>query len=298
MDTGAAGGTASTAPWLVLGFLLGVAVLTLVGLAAWALRNRSRTRPEAAADPDAGVVDDLPGFLESPPGARPRVGPATGWASLSPSPPPAAPAGAAPSGSGTALVLGGMALAALVLLGAAAALAAAGGSSADAPTTTTPSAAALDALDARLAFGGIVLEQRAVGVTAAYPRLEISSDGGNAAAHLELPTFNCLAAEAPEDPVAAGCSRTAPEYADLGSPRLRIERDGDGWAVSGRFRTELHPNGGPAEPTGRAYELRVTVLPAGEQDEEGWRPAEAVLELGPGRAGSVDGEVSVRRSGD
>src|SRR5215207_2771913 len=270
MDTGAAGGTASTAPWLVLGFLLGVAVLTLVGLAAWALRNRSRTRPEAAADPDAGVVDDLPGFLESPPGARPRVGPATGWASLSPSPPPAAPAGAA----------------------------AAGGSSADAPTTTTPSAAALDALDARLAFGGIVLEQRAVGVTAAYPRLEISSDGGNAAAHLELPTFNCLAAEAPEDPVAAGCSRTAPEYADLGSPRLRIERDGDGWAVSGRFRTELHPNGGPAEPTGRAYELRVTVLPAGEQDEEGWRPAEAVLELGPGRAGSVDGEVSVRRSGD
>ena len=78
----------------------------------------------------------------------------------------------------------------------------------------------------RLTFGGIVLERRAVGVTATYPQVTVTSDGEEAVAHVELPTFNCLTDQAPADPVAAGCVASLTESADLATPELTVTRDG------------------------------------------------------------------------
>jgi hypothetical protein len=281
MDTGAAA-------WIVVGFLLGVAVLTLAGLALVVVRGRRRTPPDPPAEPGGWAVDDLPGFLESPPGAGPAVGPTRGWTALSSPPPPPPPA---PTRRSTPLLLSGAAVTALALLGAAAVIATVDRPSDRGDRHHSASDSTPRAFEARLAFAGIVLEQRAVGVTAAYPRLEVTTEDGEPVARLELPAFNCLAAEAPDDPAAAGCTATVTEYADLAAPDLRVERDGDGWAVSGSFPTERRPNGGPAEPTGRSYELRVTVVPA-DGRSGGRRPAEAVLHLGEDRAPSVDGEIS------
>jgi hypothetical protein len=267
MDTGAAA-------WIVVGFLLGVAVLALAGLAVLAVRGRRRP----AAEPEP--VDDLPAFLETPPGTAGAARPSTGWTSLSSLPPPAAPA-PAPARRGTALVLGGAAVVALLTAVLVLATTDRGGGGRDSAHDR-----ASDALRTRLAFAGIVLEQRAVGVTVAYPRLEVTEEDGATVAHLELPAFNCLTAEAPTDPDAAGCTPTLTEYADLTSPELAVDRDGDDWALSGSFATEHRPNGGPAEATGHTYDLRVTVVPA-----EGQTP-EAVLHLGDDRVESVDGEIS------
>ena len=114
---------------------------------------------------------------------------------------------------------------------------------------------------ARLTFGGVVLEPRAVGVTATYPVVEVSVDGDDARARVEFPTFNCLSDEAPADPVAAGCTRSVTEYADLASPDLVVDRVGEGLRVTGRFPTELRPNGSAPVPTGRVYELVITAAP-------------------------------------
>jgi hypothetical protein len=142
---------------------------------------------------------------------------------------------------------------------------------------------------ARLTFGGVVLEPRPVGVTATYPVIEISADGDRTRARVELPTFNCLTGDAPADPVAAGCTRSVTEYAELSSPGLVVRTDGDGFRVAGRFPTEVHPFGSPPAPTGRFYELQITVTPADGAAERGWRTARGVLELGPGRTTTVGG---------
>jgi hypothetical protein len=139
---------------------------------------------------------------------------------------------------------------------------------------------------AELAFDGIVLERRAVGVTAAYPTLALAAaevPGGPAVAHVELPTFNCLADEAPADPVAAGCLRTPVEHADLPSPALTVTRVGEGLRISGRFPTYLRPQGSAPDWTGRVYPLTITVTP-GPTDGG----AEGVLRIGAEEAGLRD----------
>lgn len=291
----AATGTAAV-PWLVLGVVVGVGLVLLVGAAtALALRRRPGAAPsDPAAGDDGG--DDLPGFLEFPPGSAP-VAP-TGWTSLAPPPaPPTAPP--ARRRRDTAVPLAAMALTALLLLGAAAAAAASSRPDArpapGGPAATPPEASAPAA---RLTFGGVVLEPRAVGVTATYPLVEISTDDGRTVARLQFPTYNCLTAEAPADPVAAGCVPALAEYAELRSPDLAVRRDGDGFAVTGRFPTKTRPNGSPPAATGRVYALRITATPAGGPAAGGWRPARGTLELGTGRATTLDRPgLDVIRSG-
>ena len=298
MDTlGAAAGTA-TAAWLVLGVVVGVLIVLLAGLvAALLLRRRAPARP--AAEPGhtgAGYrEDDLPGFLEAPPGSGTAV-PHTGWAVLA-APPAAAPSPppASRRRRDTVVVVTTMAVTALLLAGAAAAVAATSRAD-DRRGHHEEAEAARDGAAARITFGGVVLEPRAVGITATYPVVEVATNAGGARAQVEFPTYNCLTAEAPADPVAAGCTRSVTEYAELATPDLVVDRDGDGLRVRGRFPTEVRPNGGAAEPTGRSYDLRITVEPADGAPGHGWRPAEGVLELGAGRAATVD-DVSVLRSG-
>src|SRR5690349_16443936 len=116
----AATGTAAV-PWLVLGVVVGVGLVLLAGAAtALALRRRPSSAPSDPAAGDDGA-DDLPGFLEFPPGST-RVAP-TGWAALAPPPaPPTAP----PARRGREIVvpLAAMGVTALLLLGAATAVAA------------------------------------------------------------------------------------------------------------------------------------------------------------------------------
>src|SRR5687768_2157092 len=62
-------GAATGWPWLVLGIVLG---LLIAGVCAWAAvgARRPRPSPEPAPPPppDGWAADDLPGFLEHPPG--------------------------------------------------------------------------------------------------------------------------------------------------------------------------------------------------------------------------------------
>jgi hypothetical protein len=143
-----------------------------------------------------------------------------------------------------------------------------------APSPTDPGAGRLAALSvpvgddgalARLAFEGVVLERRAVGVTVAYPSLGLTAGdlaGGPALAHLRLPTWNCLTDSAPADPVAAGCLRTPTEYAELPAPALKVSREGDRLRLSGRFPTYVRPSGSPPAWTGRVYPVTVTATGA------------------------------------
>jgi hypothetical protein len=181
-----------------------------------------------------------------------------------------------------------MAVTGLVLVGGAAAVAA--GTQDGRPSTRSASTASgtgaprdPGAVEARLSFGGVVLEPHAVGVTATYPELRLTGRTGGLRARVELPTWNCLAAEAPADPDAAGCRRSVTEYADLAEPDLEVSETGRGIEISGRFPTVAHPNGSAPAATGHTYELRVTVV-AGDDPREGWLPADAVLRLGSGRA--------------
>ena len=83
-------GTA-VAPWLVLGLVLGIGVVVLTGLATALVLHR-RTPRTAATEPAGFREDDLPGFLESPPGSTtpiPRTSPRTSQGAT------AVPAGAA-----------------------------------------------------------------------------------------------------------------------------------------------------------------------------------------------------------
>jgi hypothetical protein len=141
---------------------------------------------------------------------------------------------------------------------------------------------------ARLAFGGLVLEQRAVGITATYPVVEVTWDGDEGIAHLRLPTFNCLTTTAPEDPVAAGCAASVPEYADLPTPGLVITGDDGTVELSGRFPTYVRSNGSPPQWTGRVYEVRLRAAPVDGARDEGWVRAEGEIRLGSDRAPTLD----------
>jgi hypothetical protein len=184
------------------------------------------------------------------------------------------PAGGAP-GVRPGPLLTAFAVGALLLVGTAAALAAASRPSAPAVPEEPPAASAPSpdaGLSARLSFAGVVLEEHAVGVTAAHPELELELDGDRGELHLRLPAVNCLAASAPPDAADPACRAARTEYADLTSPDLRVVRDGDDVTVSGRIATSLRPPGGGEEPTGRSYDVALT-LPA----DGGRAHAEATL---------------------
>jgi hypothetical protein len=285
-------------PWLVLGVVLGILLAVPVTLGVRTLRSR-RPRPEegtpATAPSSAGFgEDDLPGFLESPPGSvRTPAAPSGGWTALvAPATPPPT-AGARRDGSANAVVLAAMAGAALLLIGVAAVLATLRNADADAadaahggpPTTEAPRPGDVSA---RLTFGGVVLERHAVGVTIAYPRVHVTTGTHRAAAEVQLVTFNCLLTEAPADPVAAGCTRSVPEDAELSAPQLDVAADGDGLRVAGRFATVRRPNGSSPVPTGRVYELTVRAAPADGRAGQGPEPATGLFEIGDDRVGTSD----------
>jgi hypothetical protein len=323
MDAAAA--QSSMAPWLVLGAVLGVALIALPALVAvLLLRRPGGRRPTGPVDEEPPApVDDLADFLEHPPGSAGAPPPAAaGWPPLSAPPDPAAPQepATAPAGRSrqTATALAAMAGSALLLVGVAAALAvaaqpsgtpradASSSPSAAAPPSAEQDAGALadrsvalgrDGVAARLAFGGVVLERRAVGVTATYPRITVTSDGEDAVAHVELPTFNCLSDQAPADPVAAGCVASLTEYADLAAPDLTVARDDDGARVSGNFPTYLRPNGSAPAWTGRAYELTVRIEPRSGDPDDGWVPASGVLTLGADLARTTGQDADELRFG-
>jgi hypothetical protein len=259
----------------------------------------------------AYAEDDLPGFLDFPPGSATGPDPApAGWPALSPGPerPAAVAADEEPTaGRETAGALVAMALVTLLLVGVAAAVAATrspdtGRTAAHGDVPAAPPAApapgqagAADLADAsvapgadgaaaQLTFGGVVLERRAVGVTATYPMVGLTWDGHRAVAHVELPTFNCLSDQAPADPTAAGCTRSLTEYAELAAPGLQVRREGDRLLVSGAFPTYLRPNGTQPVWTGRWYELSLTAEPERGTADRGWQPAQGVMELGSDRA--------------
>jgi hypothetical protein len=313
MDISAATITATTVPWVVLGIVL----LALAALVAVRMLRRTGDRQEVPPSPESARLsasgyreDDLAGFLDSPPGfGGEPAAPPRGWPALS-SPPVLLPAtatsaDASRSRTGTAGVLTAMAVAALLLVGSAAVVAGSArspGSSRDPAPPTTPrdddtASAPPRPGDraARLTFGGVVLERRAVGVTVTYPGIRFSSNGGRALAHVELPTFNCLSDEAPDDPIGAGCTRSVTEYADLAAPDLVVRSDGDRLRLSGRFPTYLRPNGSPPVRTDRSYELVITVAPEDAGSTDAVRRAEGVLELGSDRARTtVDGPNELR----
>ena len=122
----------------------------------------------------------------------------------------------------------------------------------------------------------LVLEQRAVGVTATYPARRADVRDGGGVAHVRLPTFNCLTDRAPEDPVAAGCAATPSRVRrPRPPPSSRVDRDEDGTVrLSGRFPTYAAAQrlgaGGPAGSTS----CRVHVAPRGRgaRPRAGCRP--------------------------
>jgi hypothetical protein len=136
---------------------------------------------------------------------------------------------------------------------------------------------------ASVAFTGIVLEQRAVGLTVTYPSMSVSTDGRRSLAHVRLPTFNCLTTAPPPDPLAAGCVRSLTEYADLAGPQLQVVRDGGRLDVAGLFPTYTRANGSPPAYTGRAYQLSAAITDEGPA-VGGRAPAAGVVRLGPASA--------------
>jgi hypothetical protein len=294
--------------WLAVGLLL--AVLLLAGAGRVAAQRRRRGTPTTSAIPrPEDRRDDLAGFSEHPPGTAgaPRVG-GGGWATLSappPAPPAPEPAGAAgPRRLGSRAVLTATALAALGLLAAATAAALVlpdRGSERDAGRDRPGRSAEEDRpaddrlAEARLSFDGVVLEPHAVGITATYPELRVTDDGKGLRAQLVLPTWNCLAGEAPADPEAAGCRRTVPEVADLSTPDLEVAGTSRSVRISGRFATSTRPNGSSPSSTGRTYDVVVTVA-AGDRAKDGWLPADGVLELGGDQAETTGTDVAAGRN--
>ncbi|MGY1652114.1 hypothetical protein [Geodermatophilus sp. SYSU D01119] len=312
--------TAPVAAWVVLGVALAglAAVAVLLARTRPAVR-RPATRPAVPTPAPASrwAQDDLPGFLDAPPGTP--LPPAV------PAPEPPVPDGPGDDGdAGRAVAVLGAAALALVAVLAGVALAARDDPASSpapppvatpappppAPSPAAPSLPPVPAdplpgergagllaarsvplgdtgVSARLALGGLVLERRAVGVSVGYPAVSVTvGEGGAALAHLRLVTWNCLGSTAPEDPAAAGCTATGVEYADLPAPALGVTRDGDALRLAGRFPTYTRPNGTPPAYTGRVYDLSVTVAPA-EPPRGGEAPAEGTLFLGTDRAESL-----------
>ena len=324
--------TAPVAAWAVLG----VALAALAAVAVLLARTEPRGRRPAPRPPvrepapaSRWAQDDLPAFLDAPPGTPPRPAP--------PAPEPVVPDGPDDGGAGRAVAgLAATALALVVVL-AGLALAArqdpAPPAAAPSPVPTTappppapsPAAPSLppvpadplpgergagllaarsvplgdDGVSARLALGGLVLERRAVGVSVGSPAVSVTvGEDGTALAHLRLTTWNCLGSTAPEDPTAAGCAPTGTEYADLPTPALGVTRDGDALRLTGRFPTYTRPTATPPAYTGRVYDLTVTVAPAAPL-RGGEAPAEGTLFLGTERAGSLPDPLlsRIRRAG-
>jgi hypothetical protein len=276
-------------------------------------RPATGSAPAATRTGPTFAVDDLPGFAERPPGWT-----AGHWTPSPDSASEHADSGSGPGASptppgntdlgraGTAAVA-----VAVLFLVAAVAVAYAGGSttasarSPDATVTTAPStssplsqpapapatetaAAALafrsvqlgeDGVAASVTFQGVVLEQRPVGLTVTYPSVSLTTDGRRSLAHVRLPTFNCLTAEPPADPLAAGCARSLTEYADLAGPQLQISRDDERIELVGLFPTYTRPNGSAPGYTGRAYQLAATITADGPE-HDGQAPAAGVVRIG------------------
>jgi hypothetical protein len=289
MDVAATDPGAGAAPWIVLGAVLGIALVALAALVAAVL---VRARRPGGAPEESEPDDDLPGFHATPPGFPGARRPHTdGWVSLA-MPPPTAEA---PAPDRSWPLLAGLAGGVLLLVGVAALVAGLGRGEAAGrtpPGGTATGHGAREGVEARLSFEGLVLERRAVGVTVTAPTLELTTRGGTAHASVTLPAWNCLADEAPADPARADCAETPTEYADLASPALDVVHDGDALRVSGRFATVTRPNGGPPEPTGRVYALRFTVTPDGPDGAAG------EVRLGDDRAPAVTepGANVLRRS--
>jgi hypothetical protein len=306
---------AAAGPWIALGAVLGI--LLLLAVAAGVLRWRSRppAAPPAGPLPAETPRDDLAAFLDSPPGTPGAPDDdREGWAPLAAPPPaPAAEGSPAPAAPGPrpGTVVAALALVAVLLLGAAAALAVAARSDEPPASTAAPSdppapgspapapeaSPGPDGIAARLAFEGVVLQEHAVGITAAHPELELTVTGDRGVAHLSLPAVNCLATAAPPAAGDPACRAARGEFADLASPELRVDREGDEVTVSGRFATYRRPPGGVPEETGRSYDVSVTVtLP--DDEGSGWVPTEGTL-LWDGRATAMrtDGPASVVRRG-
>jgi hypothetical protein len=150
-----------------------------------------------------------------------------------------------------------------------------------------------DGVAASVTFQGVVLEQRAVGLTVTYPSVSVTTDGRRSLAHVRFPTFNCLTAEPPADPMAAGCARSLTEYADLPGPQLQVSRDGDRIELVGLFPTYTRPNGSAPAYTGRAYQLTAAIAADGPE-HDGSAPAAGVVRIGLDSAPTTaDGGVNL-----
>jgi hypothetical protein len=319
---------------VLLALACGLAAATLAGRTSRPGRHAA-PQPEAAPSPPAGTaadeVDDLPGFLENPPGSLPAASPVPVSAPVRPEGPPTGATATAGNGrsptamSRTATTLAVAAVAVLVAAavliavttgredpggpasaagpvrdaGTAAPLTAPTESAAPGLDATVPTTAAAgpatgtpagtrafdsvplgeDGVAASVTFQGVVLEQRAVGLTVTYASLSVTTDGRRSLAHVRLPTFNCLTAEPPADPVAAGCARSLTEYADLADPQLQVSRTGDRIDVVGLFPTYTRPNGSAPAFTGRAYQLTAAITADGPASE-GRAPAAGVVRIG------------------
>lgn len=291
-----AGAAAPAAPWIAVGVLLTVAVLLLAGLVmALAVRRRGPVRPAESPDPSpAPVEDDLPRFLEFPPGSTAAAGSAGGRhvALSAPAPAPTPPAPPVPRGVPTTVCVAAAGLAVVLLAAAAVALMSAAdapgrGGRAGAPTGTGTQRST----EVRMSFEGLVLEQHAVGVTAAYAEVELTEDSDGPVARLTLPTWNCLSAEAPGDPAEAGCVPSRAEYAELRPSALEVTQAGDGLRFGGEFSTSTRTTSGAPEATGRTYRIEVTVAAQDELRSGRWSPAAGVLTVDDRAAESLAGEL-------
>jgi len=282
--------SAATAPLVVLG-VAGLG-LFLVTLAAVLLPRRRR--PPA---PSGTVEDDLPAFHAHPPGspgAPARAAPAGGQVRLTTAAGALAPAEQPPGpdeGLRVARFVLALAALALALVAAAAAVALPSARADRARPTAPQSGASWGDTDARLSFGSAVLEQHAVGVTMTRPEADLSISGRRALLHLRLPTWNCLAPEAPDDPVEAGCVPSVTEYGDLPSPALSTSSDGRTLLLQGRVATYTRPNGSGPVDTGRVYDVTLTLTP-GRRLGPGRYVADGVLTLGSG-ATRTDGDPAM-----
>jgi hypothetical protein len=322
MDSSAA----ATGPLVVLGAaVLGLVVLAVIAVVL-AVRARSGvSRPPPATDDEQPRAehkrDDLATFSAHPPGFPGAIEPVAESAPVPLMAPPAAPRtpevpDVGPAAPGLPVGRFLLALAALALLlvagAAAAALPSARGADSTgrsasvlhtAPATTSSAAPGAGELAytslplergdvaVRMVFGGLVLERRAVGVTATYPGVSLTASRDRALVHLRLPTMNCLTAEAPVEPEAAGCVPSVTEYGDLGPPALTVSRDGTRLVLEGRIPTYTRPNGSAPVYTGRVYGLTLTV--AAERPLPGGRSvADGVLTLGSATS-RTDGAPSV-----